>query len=676
MDADKIQQFFLEHFEKMILVVVLGAAGFLVYSGTKYENILETHQPDRLIADAKQVRAAVDDDHNDQILPDRRPDFDIKKEIDRVRSELKPEHYAFDHLAPKDKTSSVRRRDPVLQAPKAVQMHGVLASMAIRSPQGEYAVKDLEPADPIEVEVEVVREPRERRGRGRGASGEDGMEEMMEMFEMEDEMEMEMDMDMGMGGPSMGGAGATRRLSDALGMRPSSTRHFLSDTEQPPVPGMGWFIAGTAVVPFKSLHESYKSAFADADGYDPMRRDRPIFKGYEVQRADVTTKSVDQLQDADWVTRDGRKETIRDAIVLWSGFSPEIVPVDYREDETLTMWIPPVMLEDYSTFSLHPLIPMISMKEREQQEAMSAQGNVPQEIKEGDIIIGEAGSRSNNQYGDGMEMAGEEMDDMEGGLFGGYGGNPAAMKNPPEYKLIRFYDFALDPNDPNAPKPNHQYVYRVRVVMEDPNFPQDPLLQPKFNTLAEDTYVRVMAKVASVEKDADPVKRRSAESVITSQWSEPSDPVALPGLEKIYAGPVTERKVQPFRVGNRTVLVDAEPPKANVVVSQFKAAYGTRLPMFIESITEGAVLSKTAEFGDIVDPITLEVKKLPDAKVISGATIIDLDGGLPLSIQEGEGLVEPGLMLLFDEDGGLAVHEEVDDQELYRSASFAEQRGK
>lgn len=447
MDADKIQQFFIHHVEKMILVVVLGAAGFLVYSGTKYENILETHQPDRLIADAKQVRAAVDDDHNDQILPDRRPDFDIKQEIDRVRSELKPAHYAFDHLAPKDKTSSVRRRDPVLHPPKAVQMHGVLASMAIRSPKGEYALKDLDPADPIEVEVEVVREPRERRGRGRAASGPEGMEEMMEMFEMEDEMDMEMDMDMG--GPSMGGSGATRRLSDALGMRPSTTRNFKFDTEQPPVPGMGWFIAGTAVVPFKSLHESYKSAFADADGYDPMRRDSPMFKGYEVQRADVTNKSVDELQDADWITRDGRKETIVDAIMLWSGFAPEIVPFDYREDETLTMWIPPVMLEDYSRFSLHPLIPMISMKELEQQEAMAARANAPQEIKAEDIIIGEAGSRSNRSGS--MEMSGEEMDDMDGAMFGEYGGNPAAMKNPPEYKLIRFYDFALDPSDSNAP---------------------------------------------------------------------------------------------------------------------------------------------------------------------------------------------------------------------------------
>ena len=34
-------------------------------------------------------------------------------------------------------------------------------------------------------------------------------------------------------------------------------------------------------------------------------------------------------------------------------------------DDALTTWIPPVLLDDYRYFSLHPLIPMLSQKDLE-----------------------------------------------------------------------------------------------------------------------------------------------------------------------------------------------------------------------------------------------------------------------------------------------------------------------
>ncbi len=121
---------------------------------------------------------------------------------------------------------------------------------------------------------------------------------------------------------------------------------------------------------------------------------------------------------------------------------------------------------------------------------------------------------------------------------------------------------------------------------------------------------------------------------------------------------------------------ESEPPKANVVISQFNTRLSTRMSMLLKDITEGAVLSSKAEFADVVDPITLEIKKVPDAEIVSDVTVIDIDGGEPLAIQEGDGLLAPSLMLMFDSSGGLKVHEEVDDQEFYRIESFAEERGK
>ncbi len=681
MDVDKIQDFLLHHFEKMILVVVVAASGFLVYQGLQQKNILEVHQPDRLIADARQVRAEVDDDRNKAILEDRIPDFDINKEIDRRRSPVEPGPYAVKPWEPMNVASNIRREDPVLLAPRALQVHGVLAPMAMRSSDGMYALKDLEPADPIEVEAEPEKKPsrsRSRRSRGGGGYGEEGMEGMEEMYEEmfseSDDMEMEMGYP-GIGGESMaGGTGVVRRLENPLGMRPTTTTHIINDAKQPPVPGIGWFIAGTAVMPYKALFDSYKDALALADDYNPGRRDRPIFTSYELQRADVTDKSVAQLQEADWVKRDGRTECIKDAVLYWSGFAPEIVPKDYREDTKLTMWIPPVMLTDYSTFALHPMIPMLSKRELEAAAAKEARQSVPVEVDAEDIVVGDAAMSTDYE-------SSYEMDDMsmEGGgmAASGYGSMGQVEKNPPEYKLIRFYDFAVDrQKDPNAPKPGRQYVYRLRVGIEDPNFPKNPALQPQGSRLAPDAYVRVMKKVSAVESAKDPVAARKIESQRWTEWSQPSEPVSLPGRDKVYVGPVLERKSRQVKVGERLVPYEADPPKANLVISQFSPVYSSRLSILMKEITEGAVLSNKAEFADIVDPITLEVKKAPDAQIISDVTVIDIEGGDPLGIHEAEGFVAPSQMLIFDSNGGLQVHDEVDDLEFYRIDSFAEERGK
>ena len=65
-------------------------------------------------------------------------------------------------------------------------------------------------------------------------------------------------------------------------MRPTATLDNAN-----PEPAVGWFIAGSAVVPHRELYEAYKQALQDADQYDP-RRDTPFYYDLQVQRADVT----------------------------------------------------------------------------------------------------------------------------------------------------------------------------------------------------------------------------------------------------------------------------------------------------------------------------------------------------------------------------------------------------
>ena len=141
-----------------------------------------------------------------------------------------------------------------------------------------------------------------------------------------------------------------------------------------------------------------------------------------------------------------------------------------------------------------------------------------------------------------------------------------------------------------------------------------------------------------------------------------------------------------MQVGNRTIEYEAIPPTAKMVISKFSPELQARVPMVLD-VTEGPVLSAQADFADVIDPIDLTIKKfqyldedgepIPDKKVnvISGTTVIDINGGGKLEIDASEGIREPGYMLIFDPNGGLSVHSEADDQTMYRTYSFADERG-
>ena len=78
MDSEKIKTFLVQHFEKMILGVIVVVAGFLIYKGTTWPNFLaEETEPDTLISQANTVKLAIDEDHSENIIPDREVKEDI-----------------------------------------------------------------------------------------------------------------------------------------------------------------------------------------------------------------------------------------------------------------------------------------------------------------------------------------------------------------------------------------------------------------------------------------------------------------------------------------------------------------------------------------------------------------------------------------------------------------------
>lgn len=693
MDSDKIKDLLLYNFEKAIVLVVVAISGFLIYSGSQKPDITKTHDPDQLVTRASDVKRQVDDDHTESVMKERRETFamNIAEKLADYRTPIPAEVYrpqgSWDPS--KSVTEKVRRRDPDLFKPVGIEATGVIASMAYRSTDGSYALTELEPADELEKVEQKPRRSRRSRRRNSMESEMMGMEGMGAEAGMDMEMEMMMGMqtDMMDGASGTGASGPVRKLTadNSNGFKPAPTRSLRNGEEEPPVPGIGLFIAGTAAIPHKELIDSYQKALSYAPGYDPNRRDLPRYVAYEVQRADVTDKSVDELTEKDWMLRDYNKNTIRNAALYWSGFAPEIVPGDYWING-VTMWIPPVLLDSYKDFATNPLVPLKSQRELEQEnllrESERTQDSGPVDPNRFEVDIAGGQTRSFGGYGQmdmmesgmesGMEMMMDDGMDMGYGMGGASGmtGKPAE-DNPVNFKLLRFYDFAYlrgAPRDPNSPKRNRQYVYRVRFGVNDPNFPKDPMLQPQGKTLDTDAYERFISLTADAKKNSERTYIR------WSDWSETTAPVSLPPFDRSYVGPVKSERSRRIEAGSRRILVENDPPTAEVIASSFDVRLGVFVPTRMTA-TEGTVLSKKVESAEVIDPITLEVKKVADKTIDSSSTVIDIEGGVPLEIIEDEKMTEPGMFLMIDSQGKLMVKESVEQQQEYRVRSFAEERG-
>ncbi|WP_186774686.1 hypothetical protein [Allorhodopirellula solitaria] len=698
MDTDKIKDFFIHHAEKMVVGVVIAASVWMIYSGLDLPDMTDEKNPDTLASDAKQVRASIDEDHSDKILPPRQPTFDIAAELKKKNEPIPFEEYVPEHLwVPQNISDTVRRQDPVLLAPRALMTSGHIESYAVLSSSGNYAASTLEPAEKLEkIEQQPVRRPptRGRRGRGRNAmmEGMDGMGMGMDSGMMGmDGMGMGMDsgmmgmdgmgmdsgmmgMDSGMMGASgMTGAGRAFAPENNFGYSASATSYSQGSTSKKPVPQSAWFIAGTAVIPHKEIAESYQAALAASEGFQPQR-DQPLYFNYEIQRADVTDKAVDALVDGDWIKIGDRESDLKRAAFVWAGFAPELVPSDYR-DLNVTGYIPPILLSDYSKWALHPLIPLVSRDEIE-RERFAEEQVTAKEVSAEDMELANPGNLGGGGMGGQMGMY-ESMGyssmgmDSDMGMQMGMGvayGLTTVDPNPVEYKIMRFFDFARG-GSKISPMPGHQYVYRIRYAVQDPNFPANPSHQPKSSTLSADVYARVQ----NLMTKAETTDKRDFQ--LWSDWSEPSPPASLPSFNKVYAGEIKNSKGREFKIEGKTVEYHKAPPTANIVNENHNIQFASPMPVWLNNATEGSTMSYTGE-ADLIDPINLQIKKVEDAKVLSGTTIIDLAGGRPLVVVgEDAELMEPGIVLMFDENGGLSVKSEVQDQQKYRIYSFAEERG-
>jgi len=718
-----MQELLFRHFEKGIFAALVVATGLLVYSGLRMPNYLDKQKPDAMEQGANQVKTSIDEDHWAQILEneDRLTKVDV---VARTNESIRPvSAQTYTMLHPwegKSIDSSLKREDPKLLPPIDLMVSGVVANLAVKSRDGVYALNDLENAEPIVKTPERRRPERPRRGRGATAMMGSGSEMEGGMMGMEGEMgsgmmgeEMASGMMPGMPGgsgmpgmmgPGMGAAAAGRRLDAKKfdqGFRPTLTANSNL------VPVMGHFIAGVAVMPHKELYRAFDEALKNRDGYDP-RRDQPFYLGFQLQRADVTDKSVDQLTEQDWVLR--LNSTFYKQLLLgsWAGYAKEIVSGKYRDPE-LTTPIPPVLLAHYAHFASHPKVPLGDEDPRAAFPMQKPGSNfpigpiVPDASEDANATFGSAPPRG--AFGGGMPGMMGSDDDMASGMMGAPGmmgggsgmmmGAPgmmgsgmgmgmgmmgsgmgmmagASIESQPDYKLIRFYDFRdLSNRDPAAPKVGRKYVYRIRVAIEDPNLPRNAVLRPSNGSLTTEVFRRV---------EQEKQKGKSGNSIRWTEFSQPSPVVSLPPVTEAYIGPVVAAATRKMQVDGREVEVTNKPATGKVVGTKWDPTYQVPMPIWMD-VTRGTVLAKKGEV-DIPDPLSMNVKKLPDADLNLESVVVDLGGGQELDIAKDPEadrntapLLSPSWMLLFDANGGLRVVDEIESQKGYRLYSYADDRG-
>jgi hypothetical protein len=266
-------------------------------------------------------------------------------------------------------------------------------------------------------------------------------------------------------------------------------------------------------------------------------------------------------------------------------------------------------------------------------------------------------------------MMGSGMGGMMGSGMGGMmGGGGQTSASAPTYKQVRFYDF-VDPKNPNSPKAGRTYVYRVRVALEDPNFPSRPALQPDLRYLSSEVYARVSQKIQEAEANGGKRDPR-----MWTSWSEISDPTELPMPSRVFAGPVSPAELATVRTGTSAVTLERKPAQLDLVALQWDYTLNCEVIVPLES-RPGSVLAKSA-VPSVVNPMDLSIKKTPDRLVDAQSVVVDVIGGeeLKLLTDKEEELAAPGYMLLFNAAGDLVVQNDLDDAEFYRIYSFADER--
>lgn len=701
MDSRSINNFFFHHIEKLVLAVVLVAVVGVIYLRVGRPGFDENQSPDKLQQVAVTARNNIQSTTWDQVKSETkrttRGDYDRRVKETQRNAESTP--YSVD--VPWDKPlgrPGARRSDPEVLKAELLEVSAVVGPIAVRGDSKRHRLLQLEDAPPKK-EKKSRKEKDKDRGPANDPDGDPGDDE----YEYDDGDPA----DGGLGGGGPTAAGGSRKVpkSKVCGYRPGSSGDMAggdmggglgpsspggmspgrgrgnedSGANEQIVPAPAALIAVKALFPFKKQHEIYKKAFADAVGYSPSRDRVDILFAY-LQRADVTDDPTKELKDEDFSdVKWGHTNSYKalEKTKKWAGIPIERVDLAFVNPNT-TLPCPPLMLRCLDDFMLHSKSPKVgtvqkitSASDEENKDAEDIDDEPSNEpgaepsanSGPGGYYGGEGLGGSGDGLGDGDD-GGMGAGMMGGGADGmsGYGGSRRVAIEEIEYKLVRMYDLTAEPGK--------VYRYRIRVLLRDPNNPNPTdradFKKPSRRHMAKEVIERLTKQEAAAKKAG----KKTIPFWLDSGWSDASPAISLPSPNRVAVGPVTSaRRVTSPTGASSFVRWERSGPSGTAVPIVWDPSYATDLSTE-KAVTRGSVLDALVDSAEVIEPVSLIIKEIKDAKIISQLVVIDIAGGdsLPTTVRK-EKLASAGEYLLLTADGSLVVHNELDDMKdfsLYR----------
>lgn len=353
--------------------------------------------------------------------------------------------------------------------------------------------------------------------------------------------------------------------------------------------GRRW-VSVNAIVPFQRQVSQYTNDFAPALGYDP-NRDIPRYSHMIVQRLEVRPgQPQDWSQAKSWeFDEDFRKSQEAG----WALRGPQWVESQYL-DLALSQRLGPLANKSWNTWATHSQVPLAPPKPTTPATRPGIPGRGRPQPGFG---------RNQNVPRPGMAA---DADEGEAGFA------PPTSSEPSTYKLVRFFDFDV--------QPGRFYRYRVQLVLQNPNSISTGL-PPHFLD----------------NPDSLKVPTRSTD------WSAPSAVVRVPDDAEVLA----DRIEMPSG--------DMPEPLAHAVIRILEVARGKE-PIARLAMRRGAPIRGIARTL-LVDVAERQMVVNESANIVTEFTLIDFHGGKTL----GMGGLSPAEMLLMDNRGNLVSRNSAED---------------
>jgi hypothetical protein len=268
-------------------------------------------------------------------------------------------------------------------------------------------------------------------------------------------------------------------------------------------------------------------------------------------------------------------------------------------------------------------------------------------------------SGSGNPYGGGG---------AGGGTGGGTTGGGMAGMTPPKtaqkvtkHLLVRFYDFEVEPG--------RSYKYRVRLLVEDVNYPENPAAAPALSSLRPDTLKRIYELKAADDVAAEKAKPGTKVTRSFSRQTEWSDSSPAIRVAHPFNAYIADSKIMPAREAD-IVAVEWDAKRAvDVPKREMKAVRGT---VFSGTVKSNPTGTKGAE---IIHPLTKAVVIDEKYRFNAVATVLDLLPGEQLGMSDRKDPLQAmgELCVLDPATGEIKISNEFESFEPFRMYSFVEE---